>query len=490
MKPLDIINVLKSNLLFPSPSTPNLLLIGFVSEYGINLCIFLLWIFYSRHKSNINQIIDSKRDERNLSDIEFDSDELDDNLSCNESAGSDNEELKDDSFEEPPKKVGLFSKIFGGGSNSRKKMKKPVAMKSERRVLAAKKAPAPKKAKKQLEQRYRKRNRRFVQQVDTNIVSICFDVLEEDAQVAAGDPVFCKKCNCVLNKYSKLKTAEEEKEELAKKQEDAKMEVDEEGKDIVDQEPAEEDDQIWSCEFWYNRYVINVEKEEIPANDTVNYVLEVDETTKKKSESDQSVIFCLDISGSMCVTTPVEGKVNIKGDRLKELQELMKFSDGSDQFFKENRNTTYISRLQCVQAAIESQIMDMTENNPNKKVGFVTFSNDVHIVGDGSEVPQVISGDKLSDYEYLKKNGVDVTDSHLKKNIGEVNEELINKLYELQETGPTALGPALLTAVSMATQGSAGSSVVLCTDGLSNIGLGAIEGKDRTEAAEFYDKVS
>lgn len=38
--------------------------------------------------------------------------------------------------------------------------------------------------------RHRARNRRFRQAVDTNIVSIGFDVLEQDAQLAAGDATF------------------------------------------------------------------------------------------------------------------------------------------------------------------------------------------------------------------------------------------------------------------------------------------------------------
>lgn len=45
----------------------------------------------------------------------------------------------------------------------------------------------------------------------------------------------------------------------------------------------------------------------------------------------------------------------------------------------------------------------------------------------------------------------------------------------IEETGPTALGPALLTAVAMAAEGAPGSTVVLCTDGLANIGLGAMD---------------
>ena len=45
----------------------------------------------------------------------------------------------------------------------------------------------------------------------------------------------------------------------------------------------------------------------------------------------------------------------------------------------------------------------------------------------------------------------------------------------LEETGPTALGPALLTSIAMAAEGYPGSIVVLCTDGLANIGLGAFD---------------
>lgn len=46
---------------------------------------------------------------------------------------------------------------------------------------------------------------------------------------------------------------------------------------------------------------------------------------------------------------------------------------------------------------------------------------------------------------------------------------------KIEETGPTALGPALLTSVSLASNGKPGSSVVLLTDGLANVGLGAFD---------------
>jgi len=41
----------------------------------------------------------------------------------------------------------------------------------------------------------------------------------------------------------------------------------------------------------------------------------------------------------------------------------------------------------------------------DRKVGIVSFNNEVTVIGDGSTDPQIINGDKLSDYEYLLKNG-------------------------------------------------------------------------------------
>ena len=45
----------------------------------------------------------------------------------------------------------------------------------------------------------------------------------------------------------------------------------------------------------------------------------------------------------------------------------------------------------------------------------------------------------------------------------------------IEETGPTALGPAVLTSVALAAEGAPGSTVVICTDGLANVGLGAFD---------------
>ena len=202
--------------------------------------------------------------------------------------------------EDKPKK-GFFSKVLGVFSSSKESAElknKPQASKSKRSALEA---------------RFRKRNRKFRQTVDTNIVSIGFNILEEDAQLAAGDAIFCMNCKSVFNKYSRLCDPSDEKALKAHMKEDAKEEEDNMGNKLEqineDPEVVDEGEQIWLCEFCYTKNIVIVEKEEIPTEESVNYVLEVNEEQKAKSQSDVSVIFCLDISGSMWVTTPVEGKV-------------------------------------------------------------------------------------------------------------------------------------------------------------------------------------
>ena len=48
------------------------------------------------------------------------------------------------------------------------------------------------------------RGRRFREEIDTNVVGIDFSIINEDAQLAAGDPVFCSDCGAVFSKWSAL----------------------------------------------------------------------------------------------------------------------------------------------------------------------------------------------------------------------------------------------------------------------------------------------
>jgi len=210
---------------------------------------------------------------------------------------------------------------------------------------------------------------------------------------------------------------------------------------------------------------------------------------------DISVIFCLDVSGSMCVSEPIQGKHAIKGDRRqKDINAFSRFGDGSDQFFSHaEKNVTYVSRLQCVQAAVQNQIDQMANGAKERKVGVVTFNNEVTVIGDGTQNPQVITGDKLDNFDWLAQNGAQQANTLLGKTVKDTGKLLQEKVMGIEETGPTAIGPAVLTSVALAAEGKPGSTVVICTDGLANVGLGALDeaktDEDIAKVKEFYERV-
>eukprot|EP01022_Parablepharisma_sp_SALTPOND_P019152 TRINITY_DN3238_c0_g1_i1.p1 TRINITY_DN3238_c0_g1~~TRINITY_DN3238_c0_g1_i1.p1 ORF type:complete len:731 (+),score=92.14 TRINITY_DN3238_c0_g1_i1:5000-7192(+) len=309
---------------------------------------------------------------------------------------------------------------------------------------------------------------RHKRQVDTNVISLNLSVLKDKTNIATGDPIICLQCKAMLNIHSKIETVEGQ--------------------------------QVWKCEFCNSVNPVAIEKEELPQSDELTYVIQSahqamqDKEESKAIAEDVSIIFCIDTSGSMCVTQPVQGKVAVKYDKTKKLKEFLKYSDGSQQYMgKEKKNTTYISRMQCLQTAIEKQISDLSNGAPNRKVGIVTFNNEVCIIGDGLMPPKTVAGDKLNNYDVLLKEGMEYGDKYVSKNVKETKKSLINRLAAIEESGQTALGPALLIALGMAIKGKPGSKVILCTDGLANIGLGSVEDLSSeilfNETQGFYSKL-
>jgi hypothetical protein len=89
---------------------------------------------------------------------------------------------------------------------------------------------------------------------------------------------------------------------------------------------------------------------------------------------DLKIIFCIDVSGSMCATQEVQRQ----------------------------GKTHHISRIDAVKNSILAQIDEMKDSNPNRyfyssyshhhrKVGIVLFNNSVTLLGDGSQSPIVSS---------------------------------------------------------------------------------------------------
>lgn len=293
-----------------------------------------------------------------------------------------------------------------------------------------------------------------VRKANTNVLAVDLSTLASDAELVAGDPYFCSACRAVFSSHSKL-----------------------------------ESNGTWLCEFCNTSNALGdqLEEEEKPKSATVEYLLEPAPARSSSDMNSQIVIFAVDISGSMCSSTEVPGTFKLKGK--KDTASMLQAGDDHHQFLPgSNRNVTYVSRLQCVQAAIESQLETMAAQTPNARVALVTFNRDVTIYGDClSSSPVVVSGDKLNSYDKLLQIGEDHKNL---KPISECRQKIVDQLLKLEDDGPTALGPAVAVCLGMA-RGNLGSRIVLATDGLSNTGIGAMDAESLlNEAQEYYDKLA
>mmetsp|Transcript_107077 Transcript_107077/g.310872 ORF Transcript_107077/g.310872 Transcript_107077/m.310872 type:complete len:214 (+) Transcript_107077:625-1266(+) len=171
----------------------------------------------------------------------------------------------------------------------------------------------------------------------------------------------------------------------------------------------------------------------------------------------------------MCVTSEVPGSVTLKGDRRSTNNKLRREHGGDNNQFLpgQRRDVTYVSRMQAVQAAINAQIETMANDASKKtKVGLITFSNEVTIYGDGTGQPTTVAGDRLNDMEALLASGQDAR-ARMGLDVSESATALGEAIFGLEESGPTALGPAVTVALGMVSGfNAAGARIVLCTDGL------------------------
>ncbi|XP_068610799.1 circularly permutated Ras protein 1-like [Brachionichthys hirsutus] len=164
------------------------------------------------------------------------------------------------------------------------------------------------------------------------------------------------------------------------------------------------------------------------------------------SAAESLLIFCIDISGSMRITSQVtEGGHVIQRSRLNFVQGAV---------------------LQCVQT--------LSHQHPDIRVGLITFNYRVTVHGFHNFTSFCLSGADLTDSDYLKKAGACFpSPPHLSQS----KEYLEEQILGLSESGTTALGPAALLAISTASK-HPGSKVIICTDGKANTELGDLEVED------------
>ena len=116
-------------------------------------------------------------------------------------------------------------------------------------------------------------------------MSVKFNMLKDLGVVASGDPVICKGCGVIFNKFSKLLNSDGEKKP---EPQDQKEELKEEVKEGLQMQqgaqelpPLKEGEQAWSCEFCGFMNIVELEPEEVPTVDGVNYILESEMQAKE-----------------------------------------------------------------------------------------------------------------------------------------------------------------------------------------------------------------
>ena len=302
---------------------------------------------------------------------------------------------------------------------------------------------------------------KFKKAIDTNVCVIRHSSLEKKPEEEIGKLYKCEKCQAYLNKYSNLNpTSEPNKYE-------------------------------WKCEFCFNINKLNIEKSNLPKNEIIETCLEPVVEQEQNLEDDSSLIFCFDISGSMCQSYNVGKALKDKFNKIlgKKPKQSYYQNIESDDFdfsnydFNQN-NTNYISRLDLVKLSIENNIKSLLKNSPNVKVGIVSFGSEIEVKGDCLSNVMIIKEKDMNNETKIKSLGVENTNL-IKAPIKQSSPNIIKSLRATEENGSTALGPAVLFSLSLLNKAKVGSRIFLCTDGMSNLGIGDIS-EDREKAKDFY----
>ncbi|CDW84580.1 type a von willebrand factor domain-containing protein [Stylonychia lemnae] len=268
--------------------------------------------------------------------------------------------------------------------------------------------------------------KKYKEKVDTNIIHLNLQTIKDIRNLKNDKPIYCEQCKAVLNKYC----------DISKEQERL----------------------IWKCSFCFK---VNTSEPGAQIQSNLNTTYCLDDLNKNgiqdknNLDEDITIIFCIDISGSMAEIC--------------------------------NRNGH--AKISVIQLALIEQIQEMAMKFPKRKVGLVTFSDDIQILGNHSTKSVVLSEEYIDNSKMIIRQSKKSYQGLMDNILANSYNDLIDKIINMMPTANTALGPGLLASIALASQGKKGSQVLLCTDGVSNVGLGNLLG-NYNQALDFYHKVA
>ena len=308
----------------------------------------------------------------------------------------------------------------------------------------------------------------YRKEIDTNVCLIKYDGLDKESENNVLRLYQCEKCKAYLNKFSNIIPIKDKYE--------------------------------WQCEFCSNlNKDLIINKVDLPLNETIENCIApgIEKNLNTPEKDDSSLIFCFDISGSMCQSYDVGRDLKKKFDKiLGNKNDVNKFkvqkknendSDEDDPFDYNTQNTNYISRLDLVKCSIQNNINSLLKNAPNTKVGIVSFGSDIEVKGDCLSNVMIIKEKDMNNEAKIKSLGEENTNL-IKAPIMKSHDDIVKALKATEENGSTALGPAVLMSLSLLKNAKIGSRIFLCTDGMSNLGVGNIE-QNKEAAKGYYSKI-
>jgi hypothetical protein len=210
------------------------------------------------------------------------------------------------------------------------------------------------------------------------------------------------------------------------------------------------------------------------AGGLTTYLLSAPPPVELTSTNTSRVIFCVDISGSMSTNINVPGGVQLEPGGAA---------------------VTRVSRLDCMKAAVRGQLERLRQHEPHRQVTIITFGSDVTVYADGAR-PLTVETKLHTNMKALVGKGARIG-AQCVENAASGAKALSARVAALRTAGCTALGPALATAVGIASD-SSGSQIIVCTDGAANVGIGATSGggyslasaETVAKAADFYNDIA
>ena len=288
---------------------------------------------------------------------------------------------------------------------------------------------------------------KFKKAIDTNVCVFRYHTLEKEPEKNIKELYQCQKCNSYLNKYSQII-------------------------------PTEEKDKYnWKCEFCFHENKnIHINKENIPEYECIEKCVEEPKTIteENKKEDDTSIIFCLDNSGSMSENYYIDEGIREQFNEIRG----------------EKSTSNQITRLEMVKLSVEKIIKTLLKKSPKVKAGLVTFESKIEVKGDCLSNIIIVRDEKLNDeskLELLGKENKNLINAEINKS----SENLIKNIRQIKDEGCTAMGPAIFLSLYLLDKAKIGSRIFVCTDGMSNEGIGTIStfSQDRENAIKFYTKV-